>query len=196
MNAQEKATIRAYNRIAREYARANKTYSFWRRELEALRKFSPGKKVLEIGCGAGRDAKVFLDDGFDYLGVDASSGLLHIAKQVNPTGMFRLMNYYDLRFPPNSFDGVWSMATLLHVPKKKLPKVLKPIRKLLRPSGVFVVSMKEKSGVDESVVTHDKYGGVTRFFSFYTRLEFTKLLRQAGFTIQKSFRKFKTKIDG
>ncbi len=189
MDRRTKMTVDAYNKVAPKYAKSNLTYSFWSKEFKELSRRVKGKRVLEIGCGAGRDAKVFLDHNFLYVGVDASTGLLKIAKRKNPLGGFQEMDFYNLRFPPHSFDAIWSVATLLHAPKRRLPKVLRSVWRLLKPRGVFVVSIKEKRGFEEQSITQSKYGGVTRFFAFYSKFEFSRLLQQAGFSVKKTFRK-------
>ncbi len=189
MDLRTKQTIEAYDKIAPKYATTNRMFHFWKDELDELHRQIHGNRVLEIGCGGGRDAHDLLQAGFDYIGTDASKGLLALAQKLNPKGTFKKMSFYDLRFPAHQFDAVWSIATLLHIPKRRLPKVLRSIRRLLTPQGMFVVSMKEKSNVDEQVITQEKYGGVTRFFAFYSKNEFRNILREHGFRVIKQFQK-------
>ncbi len=189
MDSRVQATITSYNRIAPEYDRQNRRYFLWREEYDLLKKRIQDKQVLEIGCGGGRDARVFLKDKFEYLGIDASKGLLKVARKNNPSGTFRLMDLFDLRFPKQSYGAIWSMATLLHVPKYRLPKVLRSIHALLKPNGFFVVSIKQKRNLDQAVIHQDRYGGVDRFFAFYSNAEFLKVLKKAGFRVLKSWKR-------
>lgn len=187
MDKRTRLTIASYDKVAKEYAKHAITDGFWRREFDCMKKLTNGRRVLEIGSGAGRDAKMFLKHGYDYLGTDASRGLLRVAKRNNPAGTFRFMNVYDMRFQPHSFDIVWCIATLLHVPKRRVAKVLRSMRKLLTDEGVAVFSMKQKHDVDEIVITQKKYGGVSRFFAFYSKPEFVRVLRATRFRVVKSF---------
>ena len=59
-----------------------------------IRHFAP-KSVIDIGCGAGRDAAVFVERGYDYIGVDLSEGMLKVAAERAPTGTFRQMDFLN-----------------------------------------------------------------------------------------------------
>ncbi len=188
MDRRTEKTIRSYDRVAQAYNRHNRTGKFWQRELHQFKRLLPGPRVLEVGCGAGRDAVELQKLGLKYVGIDASRGLLRVARRLDPTGDYRYMDLYSLGFPPRSFDGVWTMATLLHVPKRRLPKVLRSIRRLLVTGGVMAVSIKERRDVDEALIHQDKYGGVDRFFAFYTMKEFSLLLKKTGWKIHETFK--------
>lgn len=179
-------TIAAYDRIAPEYGKVNFNH-FWINEFEFFKNMVPGKKILDIGCGAGRDASVFIHHGFDYTGIDASSGMLKVASARVPTAKFLLMDFYKLDFPLRTFDGFWAAASLLHIPKKKVLESMQSIRNLLKPGGAGFISMKAKKDMseDELVVHSKKYGGAGRFFALYKQEEFQKLIEQSGFKVAK-----------
>ncbi|MDP2789680.1 MAG: class I SAM-dependent methyltransferase [bacterium] len=190
MDKRTKNTIATYDRVAQAYAATNRTTDFWSREYKAFNSLLPKGRILEIGCGGGRDAIWFLKQpNYTYLGTDLSRGLLRVAKRVNPKGNFRYLDLYDLTFPSRSFDGVWSAATLLHVPKRRLPRVLKNIHRILRPGGIGCITIKERRNVDEVTIKKNKYGGEERFFAFWSKYEFMSLLRQAGFNVLQTYRK-------
>ncbi len=189
MDRRTTLTIQSYDRVAVAYNQRNRTAYFWRRELQAFRRRLTGQRILEVGCGAGRDSTEMRKFGFDYLGIDASRGLLRVAKKYEPALTFRQMDLYKMKFPPRSFDGIWTMATLLHVPKRRLPKVLRSLQRLLVPGGVMAISIKEKQAVDEAMIRQEKYGGVDRYFAYYTKIDFSQMLRSAGLIIHETFRK-------
>lgn len=174
-------TIRTYNRIAVRYSAAHFHSSFWMRELLEFRKKIGGTEVLEIGCGAGRDASVFVQWGYRYIGIDASQGMLRVARGRVPRGKFKLMSFYELKLPRHSFDGFWAAATLLHIPKYRVRKVLRSLRRLLRPGGIGFISVKKRTGIDHGWITEDK--GVKRYFSFYAPHELESLLTRAGYEV-------------
>lgn len=112
-----------YSVIAEEYNKANFN-PFWNDEFKKFKQLIPGKKVIDIGCGAGRDAVVFTQENFDYTGIDTSPEMLAIAKQRAPKGTYIEMDFFDLQFKDNTFDCFWATASFLHVPKNEIKNVL------------------------------------------------------------------------
>lgn len=191
MDLRDKKTIDSYNKIAKQYDKENEVSVsgsyFWQQELKAFTSKVPGKKIIEIGSAGGRDARLFIKEGFDYLGIDATSSFIKISKKKNPKGKFKQMSFYNLKFPSGTFDGFWSTATFLHIPKNRFPKVLRSVHKILKLCGVGVISVKEGKG--EKVIKQNRYGGVERFFAFYSAQEFKKVLKENGFKTIKVFPK-------
>src|SRR5688572_14703882 len=99
--------------------------------IESIEKFikllPPTAKIIDLGCGSGRDAKIFTNLGADVLGIDYSSNLIDIAQSHAPLANFKLMDIETMSFPASSFDGVWSACSLAHIPKTILPDVLEKI---------------------------------------------------------------------
>lgn len=178
-------TTEAYNKIAEDYNRRNYNL-FWTDEYDYFKSILPGNKVIDLGCGAGRDSEQFIKDKFDYLGVDSSQSMLDLASQRVPGANFRLMDLRDLTLPINSFDGFWASASLLHFSKQELPAILTSFYKLLKNNGVGFISVKEKRVFDEGYIKEDKGGGIERYFSFFGEAEMIKFLDDAQFKIIKT----------
>jgi len=176
-------TIQAYNKVAKQYNRSHYSADFWRNEFNLFTSFLQGKRVLDVGCGAGRDAVLFSREGFDYIGIDASIGMLAVARTRVKKARFIKMNFYDITFPAKTFDGFWAAASLLHIPKKRIRFVLKQLRRIIRRGGVGFVVVKAKRNIADGVIKEDKYGGIERYFAFYTPTELTNLLEKVGFVI-------------
>jgi ubiquinone/menaquinone biosynthesis C-methylase UbiE len=87
---------------------------------------------LDIGCGPGKDAKHFTEQGYDVTGLDLSEGLLKIAKEYCPEATFVQGDIRKLPFPDKSFDGVFACASILHMEKSQLPIVLKETKRVLK----------------------------------------------------------------
>src|SRR3989338_777066 len=124
-------TVEYYNAHANEWAKEHGGYedkSFWFEEMGIFNEYLPKGKVVEFGSGAGKDAKSLIRLGYDYVGTDASSGLIEVARKNNPGATFLNMPLENLRLPKSSFDGFWTAATLLHIPKKEIGKVLSNIK--------------------------------------------------------------------
>ena len=177
-------TNEAYNKIADDYNKRNKKH-FWVDEYAYYKSILPGNKIVDLGCGAGRDAEQFVKDNFDYLGIDFSEGMLKIAQNRVAGGQFRLMDLRTLDLPLESFDGFWASASLLHFPKIEVPTILKSFYNLLKPSGVGFISVKDKKIMDEGFIREEKFGGIERYFSFFTENEIKNFLEKANFKIIK-----------
>jgi SAM-dependent methyltransferase len=91
--------------------------------------------LLEIGAGHGVSGQYFADEGLTVTCIDLSPELVERcrAKGLNA----RVMDFAALEFPPGSFDAVFGMNCLLHVPRGELDAVLRSIRDVLIPGGLF-----------------------------------------------------------
>jgi len=183
MKIKEK-TIRTYNKIASDYNARNLDH-FWVNEFNFFKSIVDGKKIIDLGCGAGRDGIVFTENGFNYTGIDASLGMLKIARKRVPKGKFQQMDFSKTNFPNRTFDSFWASASFLHIPKKDISRVLQEAKRITKKGGVGFISVKEKTEMDEGMINEEKYGGLDRYFSFYTQQEFKELLEQNGFSVIK-----------
>lgn len=178
-----KSTIDAYNKIAEEFHQRN-AVSIYSKEYEIFESLiGKGSKIIDIGCGTGRDAEELIRRGFDYIGIDASGGMLEVAKNRVKDGKFEIGDFYKLDFEDETFDGFWAAASLLHVPKKDLDKVVSEIRRVIRMNGVGFISVKQKTTLDEGVIKEAKGGGIERYFSFFQKNELKEILERNGFSV-------------
>ncbi|MCU6179625.1 class I SAM-dependent methyltransferase [Enterobacter roggenkampii] len=103
-----------------------------------------GARVLDAGCGSGRDAKAFHEMGYEVDAFDASSAMVTLAKQ--HTGLpVQLMTFSEIDGKAQ-YDGIWCCASLLHVPSSELPAVMQKLADALKPGGVWYVSFKYGNG--------------------------------------------------
>lgn len=103
-----------------------------------------GARVLDAGCGSGRDAKAFHEMGYQVDAFDASSAMVELAKQ--HTGLpVQLMTFSEIDGKAQ-YDGIWCCASLLHVPSSELPEVMQKLADALKPGGVWYVSFKYGNG--------------------------------------------------
>lgn len=120
--------------------------------------------VLDIGAGSGQHGKYLSDYGFDVTCIDLSPSMVETCRMKGLKA--EVMDYYTLDFDAESFDAVWAMNTLLHVPKVSLPAVLKNIHTVLKEDGLFYMGVY--GGKDSEGVWEDDTYIPKRFFSFYT----------------------------
>jgi len=184
LTEKEKATLQYYDVHAEDWRAAHcvGSQSFWRDEIATFYQLLPSGKVLEIGSGSGREAAILIQLGYNYIGTEASEGLFEIGRRDNPDGMFLYQNVYDLTFPAETFDGFWTAATLLHIPKDRMGEALKSINRVVKPNGIGFISLKE--GQRESI--DEKTG---RFFSYFAIEEFSQILFDNNMTVINSAKK-------
>jgi ubiquinone/menaquinone biosynthesis C-methylase UbiE len=181
-------TAAAYDSVSKEWAETVNVgeQSSWLTELLHFQEILPKGRVLEIGASTGKEGDVFKKSGYDYIGVDLSAGLLKEAKQLHPDLAVAQTTARELPFADNTFDGFWTAATLIHIPKQEMPKVLAEIFRVLKPDAKGFISMR--TGSHEGPITEPMASGelLTRFFAFYTLDEFKTLLESHGFIVLKS----------
>lgn len=142
--------------------------------------FPPGARVLDVGCGSGRDAARLLDCGFDAFGIEPSAGLRSAAVAAHPGLVGRIAQG---ALPDTGeafggdFDGVLCSAVLMHVPDTELLDAALALRKLLKPNGRLLLSLPASRG-EVLVADRDNNG---RLFSPYTAEAITLLFERLGF---------------
>ena len=159
------ATLAYYAANAEAFAgsTANVEFSAVQARFEAL--LEPGARVLDFGCGSGRDAKRFLEAGFAVDAVDGSPELCAIASRL--TGLqVRCMRFEELS-AVGEYDGIWACSSILHVPSTQLPALLGKMAAALRDGGVVYTSFKYGEGEG---MRHGRY------FSDFTEETFAQLI--------------------
>lgn len=191
MSKEEKMTLESYKEISKVRNKTHSDSNFWRKQFEEFKEIAPKGRILEAGCGAGRDALLFKECGsYQYIGIDASPEMLTEARRLVPGVIFMEMNMYSLNFEKDFFDGFWAVVSLLHIPKskvlgvfqRKIDIVLGQIRKVVKKNGVGFIAMKEGNG--EKIIYLN--GENPRLVVFYKEDEFKKILEKNGFEIIKS----------
>lgn len=100
----------------------------------------PGGRVLDAGCGSGRDALAFHKLGFDVTAFDGSADMVARASALSGLSVLHL-SFADVAWR-DAFDGIWANASLLHVPRSDLPFIMRRLRAALVPGGVWELSFK------------------------------------------------------
>ncbi len=97
-------------------------------------------KILDFGCGSGRDTKAFIQRGYSVEAIDGSSEMCRLAGDLCGIQV-RCMDFNDLN-EIEKYDAIWACASLLHVAKNQLPAVLIKMRDALVNGGVMYISFK------------------------------------------------------
>ena len=133
-------TIEYYNTHADRYSEVTRNADMsdiYKRFEEHLK---PGSRILDLGCGSGRDSKYFLDKGYKVVSLDASEAMCRKTQELTGKAAVH-MRIEDMNYE-NEFDAVWACASLLHVAKSDMHKILEKAMKALRVGGVLYASCK------------------------------------------------------
>lgn len=152
-------TLAYYDGEAEAYARATLSSDISDLYPDLLDRLPPGALILDAGSGAGRDIAAFLERDFMVEAFDASAALAALATR--RTGVpVAVARFEDWRPPLGRFDGIWCFASLLHVARGELPRVLSQLARSLKEGGWLFASFKEGEG--DNVDRHGRrYTNVT-----------------------------------
>ncbi len=131
-----------------------------------------GGRILDAGCGSGRDSKAFLDAGYEVVSFDASEEMCKRASEYIGQDVLN-MRFEDVCYD-HEFDGIWACATLLHVPMDELPGIMRKMHAALKTNGAMYASFKYGDGT----TTRGE-----RLFSDFTEKSIIPLFEAAGFEI-------------
>lgn len=177
-------TIDWYNSHAEQYAEASAEYYDMSHISNFKNRLSNGASVLDAGCGSGRDANILNEQGLNVTGLDLSNGLLKVARRKYPKVNFVEGNLLSLQFDDESFEGVWSNASLLHLETiHDVKQAIAEFARVLKHSGTLHVVVKSQTGDSKTAVVSDKLSGDDRFFQYFELDEITSFLENAGFSI-------------
>ena len=170
-------TIEYYNQNAKSFI-ARTLYADMSKNRERfLRYVRPGGKILDAGCGSGRDSLAFMRDGYIIDAFDASEEICRLASDILGFTV-ECKRFEDLK-GDSEYDGIWASPSLLHVDGSKLPDVMIRLKSLLKPDAILYASFKEGNTEREKD---------SRFFHDMTE-EMCKILYQnTGLEVLEVFR--------
>jgi len=106
--------------------------------MRHIRAASPFR-ILDFGCGPGRDLAAFRALGHESIGLEGSPVLAAMAREHSGCEVWE-QDFLALKLPAGYFDGIFANASLFHVPCQQLPRVLRELNATLRPDGVLFTS--------------------------------------------------------
>jgi ubiquinone/menaquinone biosynthesis C-methylase UbiE len=119
----------------------------------------PGMRVLDAGCGTGRNLVYFLRSGYEIFGVDESSEAIAQTRRLAsaldpnlPSDNFRVEEVERMSFPDSNFDAVLSSA-VLHFARteEQWEAMVKEMWRVLKPGGIFFARLASSIGMEEKV---------------------------------------------
>lgn len=174
----------AYDQVAAQYAAKNA--QIFPEMLSAadwlLAQVPDGARLLDLGCGPGRDLAWFAQQrpSIRRFGADLSTGMLAEARQRSHAALCQA-DMRRLGFASASFAGLWCVAAMLHLPRAEAPRAVAEMARVLVPGGVLHLCVQKGSGEGLEKSLYDP--PVERFFASHQPEELSEMLVTAGFTI-------------
>lgn len=185
METQE-STLEYYQKNARSLA---SRYEAARMEVlhARLEEILPTEgRILELGCGSGRDAAYLLGQGFDVEASDGSPAMLKAALRLHPElqGRLRRLSLPQglTEIPSKSYQAVYSLALFMHLEEQLLPPIFTEIHRILEPRGTFFYSVP----LSRPGMTKSGYDELGRFFLLKDEAWWQELAIRQGFKLQFS----------
>ena len=134
-------TLSWYKENAPLYAEETKNSLVYDALGEFLSRVEEKGRILDLGCGSGRDSFFFLERGFYVDSLDGSEAMKREAERLFGINV-RLSDFLSLD-EYEKYDGVWAQASILHLDEESLRKVLYLISRALKTGGVFYTSFRK-----------------------------------------------------
>lgn len=140
--------------------------------LAAIQATAP-YQILDFGCGPGRDLRTFSAMGHTAVGLDGCARFVEMARTDSGCEAWQ-QDFLALDLPPERFDGVFANASLFHIPRQELLRVLQQLHASLKPGGVLFSS--NPRGDNQEGWNGERYG------AYHDLANWRVLLNAAGFS--------------
>jgi SAM-dependent methyltransferase len=168
-------TLRHYNEHAESFWRGTKDHDVSQNREALLRHLrgAPPYRILDFGCGPGRDLKTFRELGHEAIGLEGAESFVEHARSHSGCEVW-WQDFLNLTLPAGYFDGIFANASLFHVPSRELPRVLNQLWTALKPDGVLFSS--NPRGENQEGWNGERYG------VYYDWPRWSELVSAAGFS--------------
>lgn len=161
-------TLDYYNENAQGFTSGTLDVKFTAIQDRFLGYLAPGARILDFGCGSGRDSRYFLSKGYQVEACDGSEEMVKIASETAGIPVKKML--FEELNEVERYDGIFACASILHVPSKALPDIFRRLKRAVKQDGSIYVSFKygdfegERNG---------------RYFTDLTEEKLEKLLQEA-----------------
>ncbi len=178
--ALSRSTLSHYQENAEDFREGTKDHDV-SQNVEALLRHLPGpapQRILDLGCGPGRDLATFLEHGHAPVGLDGAAAFVEMARTATGCDVWH-QDFFALELPVERFDGIFANAVLFHVPTQELGRVLEDLRRTLVPEGVLFCSNPRGPDIEQ------RQG--LRFGSYLTLETWHRYVSAAGFELLEHY---------
>lgn len=151
------ATLAHYGKSAAGFRQGTRDHDVSQNIAELLRHIegAPPFRILDLGCGPGRDLQALTAMGHAPVGLEGQPAFAAMAREASGCEVLE-QDFLALELPRASFDGIFANASLFHVPTQELPRVLRDLKGALKPRGVLFCS--NPHGRNEEGWNRGRYG--------------------------------------
>ncbi len=180
------SVIRDYNDIASEYCDefcGTEVYNvFIDKWLQLMQKGI----ILDVGCGGGNNCQYINEkEGFQALGIDFSDGMIFEARKRYPNVKIQKMDMTNITFPDQTFDGILSNCSLIHIPTELLAQTIKGFKRILKQNGKMLLIVLEGKGEEMVEEPYREGQDIYAYTKYFTVEEISKILNDNGFRVDR-----------
>jgi SAM-dependent methyltransferase len=159
-------TLDFYNKNTKDFVDHTKDVNFRQTQDKFADRIIAGGRLLDFGCGSGRDTKYFMERGFCVDAVDGSEKICEIASTFIGSPVQKML-FQELE-AVGLYDGIWACSSILHLPKTELKDVFGKMCRALKSDGIIYTSFK-----------YGKFEGIRngRYFTDFTEEIFSDFLK-------------------
>ena len=175
-----RCTLAHYQRHAEDFRDGTKDHDV-SQNVEALLRHLPGssmQRILDLGCGPGRDLAAFVARGHVPVGLDGAAAFVAMARAATGCEVWH-QDFLALELPSERFDGIFANAVLFHVPTQELARVLHDLRQTLVAGGVLFASNPRGPDIEQ------QHG--LRYGAYLTLETWSRFVTAAGFELIEHF---------
>ena len=172
-----------YNAIADTYAKCYSEIDYCKTYIDEFIANLSGKKVLDVGCGAGQITDYLTQKGFEVTGLDFSHELLKIAKRNFPNSKFILADICEYE-QNEQVDGIITKDVLFHLSDENLVSVLQKFRRMIKPNGNLCIIMDMPKEAGEQIFVEELDEKYQIYYNYLTPEKLGDLLEKTGFNIE------------
>ncbi|HEX9454785.1 MAG TPA: class I SAM-dependent methyltransferase [Candidatus Binatia bacterium] len=168
-------TLSHYNEHADSFWHGTRDHDVSQNRDALLRHLSGGGpfRILDFGCGPGRDLKIFRELGHIAIGLEGAERFVAMARDYSRCEVW-LQDFLKLELPAEYFDGIFANASLFHIARQALPRVLTELYAALKINGVLFSS--NPRGDNQEGWSGERYG------CYYDWTRWRELVGAASFT--------------
>ncbi len=167
------STLGHYEQRAEQFWEGTRDHDVSQNRDALLRHLSVSPaRILDFGCGPGRDLIAFTDAGHEAVGLDGAATFCTMARTHSGCEVLH-QDFLALSLPSAGFDGIFANASLFHVPLQELPRVLGELHAALRPDGVLFSS--NPRGDNSEGFNGARYG------SYHDHARWSAMVTERGF---------------
>ncbi|MBT4377058.1 methyltransferase domain-containing protein [archaeon] len=180
-----KKTIDFYDKYAKDYANKVKGMTPTNEFNKFIYMIPKNSRVLDIGCGSGIASELIAQEDHKVTGIDLSYSQVKQSRLEAPSCEFYCMDMRKLELDNCIFNGIWNVASLLHLKKEEAGDALNESYRVLKPRGIMYLATKEGKG--EGFEKDLRYDGEEKYYAYYKQDEINKILEIIGFKVLENY---------